>query len=147
VVSGGTVYAGTLGGVLALDLRTGKFIWSNTTDVHSVFSPLAVTSSAVLVPSEEGGTLVALDRKTGTVLWRNDIDGLSGGLSAFGGLVWTIRGDPGSVSGRVEAYNWHNGHRVYSQVQGAIVLGRAPIVVGGRVYSDLGDEVVSLALP
>ena len=134
-------------GSAALDLRSGKVIWSNTTDVSAVFAPLAVTSSAVLVPSEEGGTLVALDRKTGTVLWRNDITGEAGGISAFGSLMWLVRSDPAGGDGRVEAYSWRTGHRVFSQDLGAVVVGRAPIVVGGHVYSDLGDEVVSLARP
>jgi outer membrane protein assembly factor BamB len=146
-VSGNVVYAGSMSGVAALDLRTGKLMWSNTTDVTSVFAPLAVTSSAVLVPSDEGGTLVALDRERGTVLWRNDIAGEAGGISAFGTLMWLVRSDPAGGDGRVEAYNWRTGHRVYSQDLGGVVFGRAPIVVGGHVYSDLGDEVVSLARP
>ena len=144
-VSGNVVYAGSMSGLAALDLRTGKVIWSNTTDVTAVFAPLAVTSSAVLVPSEEGGTLVALDRKKGTVLWRNDITGEAGGISAFGSLMWLVRSDPAGGDGRVDAYSWRTGHRVFSQDLGAVVVGRAPIVVGGHVYSDLGDEVVSLA--
>ena len=146
-VSGNVVYAGSMSGVAALDLRTGKVIWSNTTDVTAVFAPLAVTSSAVLVPSEEGGTLVALDRKKGTVLWRNDITGEAGGISAFGSLMWLVRSDPAGGDGRVDAYSWRTGHRVFSQDLGAVVVGRAPIVVGGHVFSNLGDEVLSLARP
>jgi outer membrane protein assembly factor BamB len=146
-VSGNVVYAGSMSGVAALDLRTGKVNWSNTTDVSAVFAPLAVTSSAVLVPSEEGGTLVALDRKKGTVLWRNDITGEAGGISAFGSLMWLVRSDPAGGDGRVDAYSWRTGHRVFSEDLGAVVVGRAPIVVAGHVYSDLGDEVVSLARP
>ena len=71
--------------------------------MSAVFAPLAVTSSAVLVPSEEGGTLVALDRKKGTVLWRNDITGEAGGISAFGPLMWLVRSDPAGGDGRVDA--------------------------------------------
>ena len=36
---------------------------------------------------------------------------------------------------------------VFSQDLGAVVVGRAPIVVGGHVFSNLGDEVLSLARP
>ena len=145
-ISQGTVYAGLLSGAAALNLASGAVVWQNTS-VTGLFFPLSVTGNAVIVGPDGGDSLAALRRSDGSVLWQSALAGQVAGTATFGDLSWGIH-QPGGNDQAV-AFSRFTGHRVFASTpfSNTDTQGFPPTVVAGRVYVNLGDRVVCLALP
>jgi outer membrane protein assembly factor BamB len=148
-ISGGTVYAGLYSGVVALSLASGTVEWENQS-VSGVYFPLSVTGSAVLAGPDSGAGLVALSRSDGSVLWQDSLplSGLMAGTATFGGLSWGIDQSLPGDGAEMIAYDPSTGQQDFSSAQLSTTAEPLfpPVVVAGRVYVNLGNELVCFAL-
>lgn len=147
-VTGGTVYAGLIDRVVALDAATGTVRWANNT-VTSVFGPLSVTAHTVVAAQSSGARVVALSRDDGSVAWRTaKLAGFVSGVTTFGGLVWAAyqvsSGPPQAI-----ALTSGTGRQVFtSSLPYPAIQGTPPPVVDqGQVFLHAANDLVALGLP
>jgi outer membrane protein assembly factor BamB len=145
-ISNGTAYVGLLNGVAALSLASGAVMWDNKS-LAGVFFPLSVTSNAVIAGPNGGDGLLALSRSDGSVLWRSPVTSQVAGTATFGGLTWGLHQHGGAV--KAVAFGRLTGHQVFSSAPFSYTdtQGFPPVVDAGRVYLNLGNELLCLALP
>lgn len=148
-ISGTTVYAGLLNGVAALHLASGAVVW--TSPSGGVFAPLSVTGSTVIAGANDDTEPVALARSDGTVQWTSPLQPpvtFLGGLATFGSLTWATV-DPTDSAAQAVAFNTATGQKVFSSAvyPDPSVEFPPPVVAAGRVYLDLTNKVLCLALP
>ena len=150
-ISGGTVYAGWSGGIVAISLDSGAIVWDNQA-VGTGFDPLSVTRTEVIgSPRPDPGysyPLIALSRTDGSVLWRSTskLDETMG--ATFGGLTWALGYKPGTGNARVVAFNAGNGDQVFATAPFSDdVQSDPPVVQAGRVYVNTRTALECLALP
>jgi outer membrane protein assembly factor BamB len=151
-ISDGTVYAGLLNGVAALDLTSGGILWHNQS-VGMVFFPLSVTGTTVIAGADDDTSLVALNRSNGSVRWQSAFQQpvvVAGDLATFGGLTWvTVEPAPDESTAQAVAFNRYTGHQVFSSAAypDPTVDFPPPVVDAGHVYVNLATEVLCLSLP
>jgi outer membrane protein assembly factor BamB len=151
-ISQGTVYAGLLNGVAALNLASGAVVWRNQSQPFSqgVFFPLALTGSEVIAGSQGTTQLAALSRSDGTLRWQTALpSGLEvAAATVFGGLVWALAQASGGGGVKAVAFGALTGHRLFSTTSYTDdTQGFPPVVSAGHVYVNVASELVALALP
>lgn len=151
-IGGGTVYAGLLNGVAALNLSTGVMVWHNQSQPFSrgVFFPPSLTASDVIAGSQGTTQLAALSRSDGTFRWQTALpdSGEVAAATVFGGLAWALAQPSAGGSAKAVALGPLTGHRLFSTRPYADeTQGFPPVVSAGHVYINLGNELLVLALP
>jgi outer membrane protein assembly factor BamB len=142
VISQGTIYVGAYdGGLWAINLATGAVEWNDFPDSPES-GPVAVDQSDVLFVG-----LDAAVKSDGTIAWSNGIG--EDGVNVFGSLIWGAQS--GSEGDRAVAFSERTGDQVYATpwftYADAGSSPFAPVVTSGRLYLDIGSELVCLALP
>lgn len=156
----GVVYVMATGGTYAIDLETGKELWSRT-DISGT-SSLAFADGALYAHSN-GATLFRLDPKTGQNVWgpakTYDMAGCDGTSSpviagnlvlvghACGGLEVGANAGMGMAKGGVEAHSLADGSKVWTYIttegseDGAMVWSTVSAdVEAGVVYAGTGNN-------
>jgi outer membrane protein assembly factor BamB/predicted phosphodiesterase len=163
VVVNGIAYAGTRdengldnNGVRAVDLKTGKQLWSARTDASVHGSP-AVTDGLVLVPTING-TLHAFDAATGAERWRHEPEPADppnrqrsysyySPAVADGTVFWPYQTTFGKASsGLLTALDLKTGATVWeSPMSGTTMSDGTPAVADGTVYvgNQTADRVIA----
>jgi alcohol dehydrogenase (cytochrome c) len=128
IVYGGVMYVSTsYNRLLALDARTGKFLWRYDVplpaDLRLCCGPPnrgVAIGGDLLIMATLDARLIAFDRKTGKVAWTSVIADYKDGYSAtsapliVGGLVFTgLAGGEFGAPGFVDAYDLATGKRVW----------------------------------
>jgi outer membrane protein assembly factor BamB len=145
-VAGERVYvAGHEGDVHALELATGREVWSASTQLELSGGP--AFGEGLVVAGASGGRLVALDAETGAERWQVATGGevLSAPVVAEGLVV--VR----TVDGRIRALRVADGATAWSYEQPVPRLSlrgnAAPVVSGDAVFAGLDNgKVVALSL-
>jgi outer membrane protein assembly factor BamB len=110
--------------------------------VTGAFDPMSLTSTALIVPD---GNLVALNPADGAVLWSRKDYGLFSGVATFGDLAWF---DVDNTSGYFwDAASRTTGRNAYSNSIQNSDQRLPPVTDDGRVFVNLGGEILCLALP
>lgn len=144
VISQDMVYTGSLQGVAAVHLASGAMAWENTT-FTTVFEPMSFTGTSLIV-GEQLRRVIALNPSDGSVLWNRYRYGLYSGITTFGDLAWNYTDSP-SKGSQVMAANPHNGVNAYTSPDLGGFQRLPPVTDDGRVYVNLGNELLCLALP
>jgi outer membrane protein assembly factor BamB len=136
-VSGTTVYAATLGGVVsAFDAASGLPSWSNTSINGSVGESLAVANGSVFVTEEQGpppfgpGFVYSLDAATGAVQWHDSTEVL------FYGSAPTVANGVVYVN---DTFGYIDG---FATADGSVVLHLSvtlpagePVIANGQIFN------------
>lgn len=146
-IRGRTVYAGLANSVAALNLDTGTVVWNNQS-VTGVIFPLSVTSTAVITGPDGGLALTALSRSDGSVLWQQALSRQVAGTATFGALTWGMSQESSGLNVQAVAFDSVTGNQDYASAPFSYIApgGLTPVVTAGRVYVNLGDRLVCLAL-
>ncbi len=148
VVSAGTVYAGSPGGVVyALAAATGVQRWTAVLHAGAPLSTPAVSGGVVYVgvgaPVDD---LVALSAATGHVLWsrHTDASGWVDAPTVAGGRVFVATGSPGQAQPGTEYAFTTDGaalwHHTIATAGGAL----SPAVAGGVAYAATSGDFASV---
>jgi alcohol dehydrogenase (cytochrome c) len=123
LVNGGVMFVSTPGNqVLAIDARTGRFLWryrrpipEDAVVMHPTSRGVALYGDKVYLPANEG-VLVALDARTGKEVWTADVGGNQSGyymtlapLVAEGRVMIGASGGEYGIRGFVAAYDAETG--------------------------------------
>lgn len=110
-VAGGRVFVTTLGGILALDARTGTILWNNS-HVRGFSSPAVFNDSVYLGTS--AGSVVRLRATSGTVQWETRLLSQTGftGISSSAKVVfdWLFIGTFNETGGAGEVVSLWEGN-------------------------------------
>jgi hypothetical protein len=126
--------------LLALNAKTGKFVWQANTSTQEPFGKGGFYSSPAIAfghvyAARDDGTVFAFDRKTGKVAWSFPTGGAVYGSPA----VAQVPGTPptvyiGSENGRLFALDARDGKERWHQDVGGPIPGTAS-VIGSAVFS------------
>ncbi|WP_421569604.1 outer membrane protein assembly factor BamB [Stenotrophomonas sp. PD6] len=153
VVADGRVYAAAIyGGVHALDLQTGKTIWTyqpakvKKQDKLRLSGGPGVGEGLVVIGTLDG-QVIALDANDGSEKWRAKVPGEVISAPAVGQGIVFVR----SNDGRVTAFDASNGTQKWfnpRELPALTVRGNAPVVVGPGVLFIGNDDgsVAALAM-
>ncbi|MEQ7007765.1 PQQ-binding-like beta-propeller repeat protein [Actinopolymorpha sp. B17G11] len=163
VIAGGIAYVGTrdendvkTNAVHAVDMTTGKRVWSARTDA-SVHGTPAVADGLVFVPTLNA-TLYAFDAKTGALRWKREAEAADppaiqrkysyySPAVADGKVYWPYQTRHGAASrGLLAALDTKTGTPVWeSPMTGATMSDGTPAVADGRVYvgNETADRVIA----
>jgi len=145
-----TVYIaqGTTPIVYALNLLTGRQLWSYKVGDRLISTPL-VTGQEVVVGSWNG-LVEALNAATGTLRWRYNVnqartrgapqDGIGGSPAAAHGLIFI-----GTYGGNVLALSADSGHLRWARTIAPPVLS-VPVVAGNTLYVSGGQTLYALSV-
>ncbi|MGH8251363.1 MAG: outer membrane protein assembly factor BamB [Steroidobacteraceae bacterium] len=142
----GRVYvAGHGGDVQAIELESGREIWSARTELELSAGP-AVGAGLVVLGTSEGG-IVALESDTGAQRWLTSVGGEVLAAPVITGELVIVR----TVDGRLRALRADNGREVWNYEQPVPRLtlrgNGAPVVSGDMVLAGFDNgKVVALAL-
>lgn len=153
VVADGRVYAAAIyGGVHALDLQTGKTIWTYQPAKVKKQPKLRLSGGpgvgeGLVVIGTLDGEVIALDANDGTEKWRAKVPGEVISAPAVGQGIVFVR----SNDGRVTAFDASNGTQKWfnpRELPALTVRGNAPVVVGPGVLFIGNDDgsVAALAM-
>lgn len=136
--SGDTVYVASEDRTLyALDADTGRKRWAYSAPSPLVASPI-VSEGSVYVSSDDG-TLHALDAATGAVRWKFTAgDAIAAPVAVRDDVVYV-----GSYDATLYALDAASGAQSWKRELGSEIF-YAPVVMLGRVYVTLADELVAL---
>ncbi len=145
VVVAGVVYVGSVdGNVYAINLSTGKTVWSRDAGAPVLGSPAVVggvvyvgTSQTVGLLGLGSGHIYALRAGTGSVKWSRAIGANVWSSPAVANGVVYI----GSNDSRLRALSAETGATLWSYLAGDNVIS-SPAVSGGRVYVGSADHKV-----
>ena len=143
VINGDLVYLqGTLGHLIAADLKSGKIVWQKNifTDFGAdlltwgaSIPPLIVDNKLIITPGAPNASVVALDRFTGKTIWRSP--GHAAAYSAFivgvfGGTAQIIGYDTASLGG----WDPNTGERLWEHIppDASDFNVTTPLVIDGR---------------
>ncbi len=131
---GARIFAASHGGdVMALDLASGRRIWSSQTNLPLSAGP--AHGGGVLALGTTDGDLIAIDSETGSELWRRAVGGEVLAPPAIGGEVVALR----TVDGRLRGYSSLDGREIWAVVQTVPALtmrgNTAPHVAGISVVA------------
>ncbi|MGH8135785.1 MAG: outer membrane protein assembly factor BamB [Steroidobacteraceae bacterium] len=137
--------AGHGGDVEALELGSGRSVWSVKTDLDLSGGP--AMGEGLVVAGSIGGEVLALDAATGAERWRIAVGGEVLSPSAIGGGLVVVR----TVDGKLRAYRAADGSEAWSFEQPVPKLtlrgNGAPIISGDMVLAGFDNgKVVALAL-
>ncbi len=163
VVSGGIAYVGTrdendvkVNAIHAVNMKTGKRIWSARTD-GSVHGTPAVADGLVFVPTLNA-SLYAFDAKTGDIRWKRAAEAADppniqrkysyySPAVADGTVYWPYQTRHGKASrGLLAALDTQTGEPVWeSEMTGATMSDGTPAVANGKVYvgNETADRVIA----
>ena len=144
-VTGGIVYVGTSGSLVALNATTGTTIWTFSPYVDHFYSSPAVSGGLVYATANDDlrdHYFYALNATTGAQVWNYSMvvsvpcstDFAWGSSPAVsGGIVYV-----GSTNGNVYAFNANTGALVWNYTTRCQVYS-SPAVSGGKVYVGSGN--------
>ncbi len=145
VVADGRVYAAAvLGGVHALDLQTGKVVWTYEPAREKKQPKLRLSGGpgvgdGLVVVGALDGQVIALDASNGSEKWRAKVPGEVISAPAVGqGMVFVRSND-----GRVTAFDANTGERRWfnpRELPSLTVRGNAPVVAGPGVLFIGNDD-------
>ena len=138
----GRVYAAAVeGGVRALDLQTGKSVWTYKSEERLSGGPGA--GDGLVVVGSLDGKVIALDAATGTEKWQAKVPSEVIAAPAIGQGLVLVR----SNDGRVSAFDATSGERRWfsnHDLPSLTVRGNAPVTLGpGVVFVGNDDGTVS----
>jgi outer membrane protein assembly factor BamB len=153
VVADGRVYAAAIyGGVHALDLQTGKTVWTYEPAKVKKHSKLRLSGGpgvgeGLVVIGTLDGQVIALDANDGTEKWRAKVTGEVIAAPAIAQGIVFVR----SNDGRVTAFDASNGTQKWfnpRELPALTVRGNAPVVAGPGVLFIGNDDgsVAALAM-
>ena len=142
VVADGKVYAAAIkGGVHALDLQTGKSVWTYKSDERLSGGPGA--GDGLVVVGTLDGKVIALDASTGAEKWQAKVSSEVIAAPVIGQGLVLVR----SNDGRVSALDAANGERRWfstHDLPSLTVRGNAPVTLGpGVVFAGNDDGTLS----
>ena len=131
---GTRIFAASHGGdVVALDLASGRRLWSAQTNLPLSAGP--AYGEGVLALGTTDGELIAIDSETGSELWRRAVGAEVLAPPAIGGEVVALR----TVDGRLRGYSSLDGREIWAVVQTVPALtmrgNTAPYVAGISVVA------------
>ena len=137
----GLIYVGNYqSSLLALNAKTGKFVWQTNTSTQQPFGKGSFYSSPAIAfghvyAARDDGVVFAFDRKTGKIAWSFPTGGAVYGSPA----VARVPGTPptvyiGSENGRLFALDARDGKERWHQDVGGPIPGTAS-VIGNTVFS------------
>jgi len=147
-VQGQMVYVaqGTSTVLYALNLLTGRKLWSYNVGDRLISTPIVVGQTLVL--GTWMGTIAGLDASSGTLLWTYNVnrlfkhggsqDGIAGSPASGAGLIFF-----GTFSGHVLALDARSGQLRWWHSVSAPVLG-VPVVAGNTLYISGGQSMFAL---
>ena len=138
----GRVYAAAVeGGVRALDLQTGKSVWTYKSEERLSGGPGA--GDGLVVVGSLDGKVIALDAATGTEKWQAKVPSEVIAAPAIGQGLVLVR----SNDGRVSAFDATSGERRWfsnHDLPSLTVRGNAPVTIGpGVAFVGNDDGTVS----
>ena len=138
----GRVYAAAVeGGVRALDLQTGKSVWTYKSEERLSGGPSA--GDGLVVVGSLDGKVIALDAATGTEKWQAKVPSEVIAAPAIGQGLVLVR----SNDGRVSAFDATSGERRWfsnHDLPSLTVRGNAPVTIGpGVAFVGNDDGTVS----
>lgn len=136
LVSDGTVYVGSAGGVHALDADSGAVRWER--EIGAAVSASPAVSGDTLIVGDSGGRLTALARGDGAILWTTAPLGGSilGAVSANGASAFAASSD-----GVVTAVSLEDGAALWAYETGGAMVGGVALA-GDSVFAASLDEWV-----
>lgn len=141
-VSGARVFAAAVeGGVVALDLETGRQVWHHDSDLPLSGGP-GVGDGLVAVGSLEGD-VVALDAETGALRWTAEVGNEILAAPVIGQGVVLVR----SIDGRLTAFAADTGNRLWFWERETPMLSvrgiGAPLLAPGFAFAGSDDGTLS----
>ena len=135
-LSGGLAFAGTRNGsVCAVDVETGKIVWTNRDSKREAFTTPAVDDRTVVFGSDDKH-VYGLERKTGKKIWSFDADDIPSSPVIAGDRVVV------SAGGSLYLLRLKDGRKVWSADVSDYLT--SPAVVGGMIIVGADDGTITL---